>query len=58
MYTWFTQDGTRGTPLSGPIVMAKALSFAKKFMVKTTYSKFPRAGWINLKLGMALDSWM
>ena len=28
VYTWFTQERACGTPLSGPIVMAKALPFA------------------------------
>ena len=39
VYTWLTQERARGTPLSGPIVMAKALSFCLqlKFILFTKH---------------------
>ena len=46
VYTWFTQERTRGTPLSGPIVMAKALSFASQLNGEGNSFKASQ-GWLN-----------
>ena len=46
VYTWFTQERARGTPLSGPIFMAKALSFAKQLCGEDNTFKASQ-GWLD-----------
>ena len=46
VYTWLTQERARGIPLSGPIVMAKALSFAKQLSGEDNTFKASQ-GWLD-----------
>ena len=46
LYTWFTQEGSRGTPLSGPLLVEQALFYDHEINGETSEFK-ASLGWLD-----------